>query len=93
MKHDRKVLDEEYEKIEDRIEKAIQFETKRKEDVDKKLKNNDYDECNKINHDKMVLENRKMILENKILLLELYKDSGINKDAKEKMLKLLKPKK
>ena len=66
----------ETETLDNTKEKALQIVKKQIEEINVKLKNNDYDECNKINHDKMVLENRKMILENKILLLELYKDSS-----------------
>ena len=55
------------------IEKVLQIVKKQIEEIDVKLKNNDYDECNKINHDKMVLENRIMVLQNKMATLEIEK--------------------
>ena len=57
--------------LDNRKEKALEIVKKQIEEIDVKLKNNDYDECNKINHDKMVLENRIITLQNKMIILEM----------------------
>lgn len=63
----------EAETLDNTKEKALQIVKKQIEEINVKLKNNDYDECNKINHDKMVLENRIMTLQNKMVILEMEK--------------------
>ncbi len=42
------------------------------EEIQCKIKNNDYNQLKEVHHDKMVLENREMILKNKIQSKQLF---------------------
>ncbi|MFB5638125.1 MAG: hypothetical protein ACE5RF_06920 [Nitrosarchaeum sp.] len=60
------------EKPSERLTREIKEDEKEIEEINCKIKNNDYDQLKEIHHDKMVLENRRMILQNKILLKQLF---------------------
>jgi len=50
----------------------IQDVLKEIEEIQCKIKNNDYNQLKEVHHDKMVLENREMILKNKIQSKQLF---------------------
>ena len=60
------------EKITKESELHIQDDLKEIEEIQRKIKNNDYNQLKEIHHDKMVLENREMILKNKIQSKQLF---------------------
>ncbi|MBS3925917.1 MAG: hypothetical protein KGZ34_04420 [Nitrosarchaeum sp.] len=60
------------EKITKESELHIQDDLKEIEEIQRKIKNNDYNQLKEVHHDKMVLENREMILKNKIHSKQLY---------------------
>lgn len=60
------------EKITKESELHIQDDLKEIEEIQRKIKNNDYNQLKEVHHDKMVLENREMILKNKIQSKQLF---------------------
>ncbi|MFB5629899.1 MAG: hypothetical protein ACE5RR_08200 [Nitrosarchaeum sp.] len=60
------------EKPSEKLAREIKEDEKEIEEINCKIKNNDYDQLKEIHHDKMTLENRRMILQNKILLKQLF---------------------
>lgn len=60
------------EKITNETELHIQDDLKEIEEIQRKIKNNDYNQLKEVHHDKMVLENREMILKNKIQSKQLF---------------------
>lgn len=62
------------EKASEKLKREIQEEEKEIEEINRKIKNNDYNQLKEVHHDKMVLENRRMILQNKILLWQLFEE-------------------
>lgn len=62
------------EKITKESELHIQDDLKEIEEIQRKIKNNDYNQLKEVHHDKMVLENREMILKNKIQSKQLFNE-------------------
>lgn len=60
------------EKITTEYEVNIQECENEIEEIQRKIKNNDYNQLKEVHHDKMVLENREMILKNKIQSKQLF---------------------
>ncbi|MBS3923476.1 MAG: hypothetical protein KGZ37_10075 [Nitrosarchaeum sp.] len=60
------------EKITKETELHLQECEKEIEEIQRKIKNNDYNQLKEVHHDKMVLENREMILKNKIQSEQLF---------------------
>ncbi len=50
----------------------IQEDEKEIEEIQRKIKNNDYNQLKEVHHDKMVLETRAMFLQNKIKSQQLF---------------------
>lgn len=65
-------------------EVEMQEEQKEIDEINRKLKNNDYNQLKEVHHDKMVLENRMMILTNKSQSSQLFEQfKKIENDVKE----------
>lgn len=62
------------EKITTEYEVNIQECENEIEEIQRKIKNNDYNQLKEVHHDKMVLENREMILKNKIQSKQLFNE-------------------
>ena len=60
------------EKITKESEQDIQEDMTEIEEIQRKLKNNDYNQLKEVHHDKMVLETRAMFLQNKIESKQLF---------------------
>jgi hypothetical protein len=53
------------------IQDILEYE-KEIEEIQRKIKNNDYNQLKEVHHDKMVLETRRLVLENKIRSKQMF---------------------
>ncbi len=60
------------EKITRESDQEIQESRNEIEEIQRKIKNNDYNQLKEVHHDKMVLETRQMVLQNKIQSKQLF---------------------
>ena len=60
------------EKITNESEQEIKETRNEIEEIQRKIKNNDYNQLKEVHHDKMVLETREIVLQNKIQSKQLF---------------------